>query len=210
MQVEVDALLKGTTAFVKAVKDGKLDEAQKLYGPVRTHYEDIEPVAELFSDLDAAIDARADDFEKKEADPAWTGFHRIEKSLFADKTTDGLKDLAEKLLVDVTELKSRIQVYIPPDKMVGGAADLVEEVSKTKITGEEDRYSGTDIYDFQANIDGSKKIVELVKPELVKKDKPLVDSVETNFAKVDAIRNSIAWVTVTSPIQHSPMMTAMR
>lgn len=185
---EVAKLVKNTEAFVKAVKTGKLEEAQKLFGPTRVNYESIEPVAELFGDLDPAIDARADDFEKKEQDPTWTGFHRIEFGLFSEKKTDGLSAVADKLLVDVNELKSRIDVVdIPPDKMVGGAGELIEEVSNSKISGEEDRYSGTDLYDFQANVDGSKKILELIRPQVEKKDKALLASVEGNFAKVDAI-----------------------
>ncbi len=71
--------------------------------------------------------------------------------------------------------------------MVGGAGELIEEVSNSKISGEEDRYSGTDLYDFQANVDGSKKILELIRPQVEKKDKALLASVEGNFAKVDAI-----------------------
>ena len=187
-KAEANTLLKNTTAFVAAVKAGKLEAAQRLFGPTRVNYERIEPVAELFGDLDPAIDARADDFEKKEQDPTWTGFHRIEFGLFSEKKTDGLSDVANKLLVDVTELKSRIDVItIAPDKMVGGAGELIEEISKSKISGEEDRYSGTDLYDFQANVDGSKKIVELIRPEIEKKDKALLDATEANFAKVDAI-----------------------
>ena len=76
---------------------------------------------------------------------------------------------------------------IPPEKMVGGAASLIEEVAQTKITGEEDRYSHTDLYDFQANVDGAKKIVDLLRPLTVKADAKLADQVDRNFAKVDAI-----------------------
>lgn len=190
VKAEADALLKVATAFVTAVKEGKLEEAQRLFGPSRVHYERIEPVAELFGDLDPAIDARADDFEKKEQDPTWTGFHRIEFGLFSEKKTDGLEKFADKLLVDITEIRSRIDVIdITPAKMVGGAGELIEEVANSKITGEEDRYSGTDLFDFQANVDGSKKIVELIRAQIETKDKALLDATEANFAKVDAILN---------------------
>ena len=131
----------------------------------------IEPIAELFNDLDGSIDSRADDHEKKEADDGFTGFHRIEYGLFEKKSTDGLAPLADKLNKDVAELQSRIKTLtIPPEKMVGGAAALIEEVGKTKITGEEDRYSHTDLYDFQANVDGAKKIVDLLRPLTMKAD----------------------------------------
>ena len=83
-----------TAAGLQAL-ERQLDEARRLYAPARVHYERIEPIAELFNDLDGSIDARADDFEKKEQDPTWTGFHRLEKALFADKATDGLDAAAD-------------------------------------------------------------------------------------------------------------------
>ena len=52
--------------------------------------------------------------------------------------------------------------------MVGGAAGLIEEVAASKISGEEDRYSHTDLWDFQANVEGSQKIVDLLRPQLQK------------------------------------------
>lgn len=67
--------------------------ARKLYAPTRQHYERIEPIAELFSDLDGSIDAREDDFEQKAADPKFTGFHRLEKAYLATIPPKGLINL---------------------------------------------------------------------------------------------------------------------
>ncbi|MDQ0392215.1 iron uptake system protein EfeO [Labrys monachus] len=185
---EVDELATQTKAFADAVKTGDLAKAQALYAPARTHYERIEPVAELFSDLDKAIDARADDFEKKEADPAFTGFHRLEYTLFSGKTTEGLGALADRLVADVAQLQERVaSLNIPPSKMVGGAAALIEEVASSKISGEEDRYSRTDLSDFQANIDGAKRIVDLLNPLTAKADATRQASIEADFAAVDTI-----------------------
>ena len=148
-------------------------------------YEMVEPIAELFSDLDASIDARADDYEKGENDPAFTGFHRLEYGLWETGSTDGLGDHADKLLADVKDLNQRIaDLTFPPETVVGGAAALMEEVAATKISGEEDRYSHTDLWDFKANIDGSQKIFELVKP-LLAKDDAFVAKVADNFQTVD-------------------------
>jgi iron uptake system component EfeO len=184
---EVEQLVAATKAFAAAVKSGNLQEAQRLYAPTRRYYERIEPIAELFSDLDSSIDARADDFEKKEEDPTWTGFHRIEKALFADKTTEGMGPVADKLVADTEELQKRIGgLTIPPKAMVGGAAGLIEEVAATKISGEEDRYSHTDLWDFQANIDGAKKIFTLLHPLLQPRAPQLVAQVEENFTKINA------------------------
>jgi iron uptake system component EfeO len=185
---EVGDLVTKTRSFTDAVKAGRLQEAQNLYAPARQHYERIEPVAELFSDIDKSIDARADDFENKENDPAFGGFHRIEKALFAEKTTAGMDLTADRLMRDVIELQSRIgELAIPPNKMVGGAASLIEEVAATKISGEEDRYSGTDLWDFQANVDGAQTIFNLLRPLIGPRDPKLDARVQTNFAKVDGL-----------------------
>jgi iron uptake system component EfeO len=185
---EVGDLAAQTRRFADAVKAGKLDEARNLYAPTRQHYERIEPVAELFSDLDKSMDARADDFELKENDPAFVGFHRIEKALFADNSTAGMQPLADRLVQDTQELYNRLdRLTIPPAKMVGGASDLIEEVASTKISGEEDRYSGTDLSDFQANVDGAQKIFNLLHPLIAKRDSGLEARIRTNFSKVDAV-----------------------
>lgn len=184
----VQKLVTETRAFTEAVKAGNLDKAKALFAPTRTHYEAVEPIAELFSDLDASIDSRADDHEQAEKDPGFTGFHRIEYGLFEQKSTEGLTPYADKLMADVLELQKRIaSLTFPPDKVVGGAAVLMEEVAATKISGEEDRYSHTDLWDFDANFAGSKKIFDLFRPLIEKDDKAFVSKVEANFAKVDKI-----------------------
>ena len=184
---ETDALVTSTAAFTAAVKAGNLAEAQRLYAPARVHYERIEPVAELFDDLDKAMDSRVDDFEKKDADPAWTGFHRLEHALWVKKSTAGLQATADKLAADTVELRQRLDsLELPPKAVVGGAASLIEEVASKKISGEEDRYSRTDLWDFQANTDGAQKVFGVLKPLVNAKDPVLVARVDGNFARVDA------------------------
>lgn len=185
---QLDELASHTQAFTTAVKQGDLATAQKLYAPTRVYYESIEPIAELFSDLDASIDSRVDDHEQGVKAEDFTGFHRIEYSLFAEKSTQGLDALADGLDKDVKDLQARVAgLTFPPEKVVGGAAALLEEVAATKISGEEDRYSHTDLYDFQGNIDGAKKIVDLFRSQLEKQDKAFVAKVDKNFASVNGI-----------------------
>ena len=185
---EASALAEATRTFAAAVKSNRIEEALRLYAPTRQHYERIEPIAELFNDLDGSIDARADDFEQKEADPTWTGFHRIEKALFADHTTADMAPIADKLRADTQELHKRLTTLtITPKAMVGGPAELIEEIASTKISGEEDRYSRTDLWDFQANVDGAQKIVALLRPLLQPRDPELVNRLDANFRKVDAV-----------------------
>ncbi|MFD1802673.1 iron uptake system protein EfeO [Mixta tenebrionis] len=188
VMTEVDQLVSGTKAFSDAVKAGDLAKAQALYAPTRQHYERIEPIAELFADLDASIDAREDDYEQKAQDPNFIGFHRLEKALFGDRRTSGMAPYADRLWQDTLELQKRIsELAFPPGKVVGGAAGLIEEVAASKISGEEERYSRTDLWDFQANVDGAQKIVNLLRPQLEKANPQLLSKVDVNFNKVDAI-----------------------
>ena len=188
VQNEAAQLVTKTTAFVEAVKAGRTEDAKAMFADVRTHYERIEPIAELFNELDPAIDARADDFKDKEQDPGFGGFHRIEHALWTLNTTKGMEPVADKLLADVQKLKQEIDILtFPPSKVVGGAAVLIEEVANSKISGEEDRYSRTDLSDFQANVEGAQKIVELFRPMIAEKDQALLDKTDANFKQVTDI-----------------------
>lgn len=188
VQGEAKELVAKTDQFVGAVKAGKIEEAKAMFADVRTHYERIEPIAELFNELDPAIDAREDDFKDGPKDAEFTGFHRIEYALWVEKSTDGVQEIADRLNDDVKKLAAEIDVLnFPPHKVVGGAAVLIEEVAGSKISGEEDRYSRTDLSDFQANIEGAQKIIDLFRHVIADKDQALLDKVDANIKQVNDI-----------------------
>jgi len=183
---QTDLFVKATGEFVAAVKAGDVAKAQQLYAPSRMFYERIEPIAESFGDLDPEIDAREGDVDDKD----WRGFHRIEKALWVDKSTKGQEEIADQLLSDAKLLRAKVEtVEIDATMLVTGAVGLLNEVSATKVTGEEERYSHTDLYDFVGNVEGSNKIFELLKPELSKKDAELANKIEEKFA---ALNNELA------------------
>lgn len=188
VQAEAVELVSKTEAFVAAIKAGKQDEAKAMFADVRTHYERIEPIAELFNELDPAIDAREDDFKQGPKDPEFTGFHRLEYALWVEKSVADVGAIADRLQDDVRKLKAEIDVLnFPPSKVVGGAAVLIEEVAGSKISGEEDRYSHTDLSDFQANMDGTQKIVDLFRPQIAEKNQALLDKVDANLKQVNEV-----------------------
>lgn len=188
VQNEAAQLVTLTKAFTEAVKADKLDEAKALFAKTRAPYERIEPIAELFNDLDPAIDAREDDFKAGAKDEMFTGFHRIEYALWIEKDTRSVHAVADKLQADVEQLKAQIDALnFPPSKVVGGAAVLIEEVAASKISGEEDRYSHTDLSDFYANMEGAKKIVDLFRPMIAEKNPQLLAGVDEQFKQVDSI-----------------------
>ena len=184
---QVAALVETTTPFVEAVKAGDIESAKEQFPTTRTYYERIEPVAESFpDDLDPRIDLREPDVEPGQQ---WTGFHRIEKDLWTQGLQPDTNQIADQLLADVQELKDRVDdpsFTFDPIQTAGGAAGLLEEVARTKISGEEDFFSHTDLWDFQANVDGSQAAVAALRPIIDERDPDLGTRIDQRFADVDA------------------------
>ena len=182
---EADALVADTTKFTDAVRAGDLAEAKKQFAPSRVRWERIEPIAGLVEEIDGKVDARVDDFEGV-TDPEFTGWHRLEYHLWEKESTSGTKQFADQLDQDIATLDQQLQgLEFPPAAVALGPAELIEEVSEGKITGEEDRYSRTDLWDFDANVDGSRKLFELLTPALQAKDAALTAEIAAGFAAVD-------------------------
>lgn len=186
---QIDQLLTDTEKFESLLKEGKLDEAKKIYPLIRMSYERSEPIAESFGESDVKIDFRlADYMDENKTEEGWSGFHRIEKILWEQNTTTGTETYAHQLVNDIKELKAKVAtVEVTPDMMLTGAVDLLNEVATSKITGEEEIYSHTDLYDFRANIEGAEKIFQLFKPLIKNKDEKLVASLEKEFKNVNSL-----------------------
>jgi iron uptake system component EfeO len=183
LEAQTAELVASTKAFTDAVDAGDLEQAKVLYAPSRIAYERIEPVAETFGDLDPKIDAREGDVPKKE----WGGYHYLEQKLWVDGSTEGLTEYTKELNENVATLQNLVKdVDLQPASIANGAVELLNEVSKSKITGEEERYSRTDLVDFEANVQGAEAAYEAVKPILQKKDPELVTELDTKFAAVYA------------------------
>ena len=175
---QVQFLLEATRSLDKAVDGGDLAGAQAAYSKARPYYERIEPVAESFAGLDPAIDNRADDVPVTEL----TGFHRIEYGLFTKKSTHGLATYSAGLVKNVEKLqKLSGDLGYQPAELANGAVGLLDEVSKSKITGEEERYSHIDLLDFQANVEGSEQAFANLQPGLEKIDPALSHTISSAF-----------------------------
>ncbi len=174
---QADEFLKETTAFVALVKAGKVEEAKAAYPRARSYWERIEPVAESFGDLDPMIDGREDVTAEG---MKFTGYHRLEKDLWVDGLQKDSGAIADKLLTDVTELVTKAKaVQLNPLQLANGSKALLDEMATGKVTGEEERYSHTDLWDFEANFEGSKQAIAELRPFLVKKDPDLVAKIDS-------------------------------
>jgi iron uptake system component EfeO len=183
---QTEQLVRDTSLFTSAVIAGNVEEAKELYAPARVPWERIEPIAESLGDLDPNIDAREGDVPEDE----WRGFHRLEEALWIDNTTEGQEDYALQLQADVETLQEEVSdLQLEPTDLVTGSIELLNEVSSGKITGEEERYSGTDLYDIQANVEGSQAAFEALQPMLKERDPDLVAEIDERF---DAVYETLA------------------
>jgi iron uptake system component EfeO len=181
---EVAKLALNTSAFVAAVKAGQIDQAKNLYAKARVGYESVEPVAESFGDLDKEIDGRLNDF----LDPDnFSGFHRIERALFTRNSVNGMTPIADRLLQNINQLQRLVaQLHYTPVELASGATELVNEIEESKITGEEESYSGIDLVDFRGNLDGAIELVHELTPFLRKNDPTLLATINARDAAVNA------------------------
>ncbi len=189
VQDQSDQLVVRTGEFVDAIRTGDDDLARELYPRARVHWERIETVAESFGDLDPRMDAREADLEPGQR---WTGWHRLEKDLWPQRARDytaltqaARTRLAEQLMADTEELDERIgELDFAVDQIANGSRGLLEEVATGKVTGEEEYWSRTDLWDFQANVDGARVGYEGVRPLLEDKDPELAAQLDRRFAQL--------------------------
>lgn len=186
------ALIKTTTALNQAIASGDLSQAQALYLPARAAYQRLAPAAQRLAELDNRINARADYFEKREQDPAFVGFHRIEYALFQQRQLDDLAAVAQHLVSDVTTLKQQLLAQsLPPEQLVNIVVRNLNTLADVRAaSGEEERYSHSDLDGFAANLQTAHKVVDLLRPMLSKSAADLVPKIDQTLADFDNELNS--------------------
>ncbi|MEE1769795.1 imelysin family protein [Streptomyces sp. JV185] len=186
VQAQADETLPKAKKFTDAVAAGDIEAAKKIYADSRLGWERTEPVAESFGDIDPKVDIREDGLEDGQK---WTGWHRLEKALWQDKKLGAEeKALAPVLYKDLLDWQKRVgTAEITPTSMANGAKELLDEVATGKVTGEEERYSHTDLVDFKGNVEGAEKSYELLKPIASKNDAALTATLDKRFAELNTL-----------------------
>ena len=188
-----NALVKAVTALQQAIAAGDLAQAQALYVPAREAYQRLAAASQRLAELDNAINARADYFEKREQDPSFSGFHRLEYSLFQQRSLDGLAPLAQRLVSDVSSLKQQLLAQsLPPEQLVSIVVRNLNSLADVRaVSGEEERYSHIDLNGFAANLDAARKVVDLMRPLLSKSAADLLPNIDTALAAFETQLNGL-------------------
>ena len=144
--------------LVRYVKEGKLEEAQKLYPLVHMYYERLQPMKASFAELDAMIEGELEEGKEDEA----TGFRKLEYGLFNEKTTTGYETVAEELFVNINKLSMEVEsVKIDGQQLVNDAVSMLDEIVTTQLTEEQPSYAFTHIYDVKANTEAVEELVKI-------------------------------------------------
>jgi iron uptake system component EfeO len=185
---ESDEFVEGTEQFVAAVKAGDVAKAKSLYAQARHPWEAIEPVAESFGDLDPKIDGREDVIAEG---MKFTGYHRLEKDLWVTGLQKDSSAIADQLLADVKEIAAKSKTVDPTAlSIANGAKALLDEVATGKITGEEERYSHTDLWDFDGNLEGSRQALAALRPVIAERDPALQKALDARFTELSSLLGS--------------------
>jgi iron uptake system component EfeO len=180
------SLVTSSQAFCKAVGAGNMAQARVLYPQARVYYERIEPVAEVWGTLDTSIDGRWEN--PVTVASQFTGFHKLEQLLWEDNTLKGAPRLCAGLVKNEQQLLTLVKsAQYDPLEMASGSTGLLNEAAANKVSGEEERYSSTDLPVFKANVDGAMEVVSLFTPYLRQKDPGLLTSIGERDAAVTKV-----------------------
>lgn len=172
-----NAAVKAAETLRAAIASGDVAAAQAAWRDARLPYRRIEPLAYRFSDLEGKIDPRAAYLEKREQDPAFTGYHRLEYGLFAQDSTDGLLPVADALLADLQELAQRLkQTPLDPGLLIEMPGESAMQMAQAQVPDGENLYAGNDLQDFSAGVEGIDKLTGLLRQVVAGVD-PALDKV---------------------------------
>ncbi|MEN5030003.1 iron uptake system protein EfeO [Pseudomonas sp. Ps21-P2] len=186
LSTQSSALIRAVNDLQQAIDSGDLAQAQNAYAPARAAYQRIAPAAQRLSELDNAINARADYYEKREQDPGFGGFHRLEFGLFSQKSVDGLTPVVQKLQTDIASLKQQLLAQsIAPEQLASMVVRNMLSIAEVRSNGEEERYSHLDVNGFAANLEGTRKVIDLLRPLLAKSSGDVLKKIDTASTALD-------------------------
>ena len=102
---------------------------------------------------------------RREDDPGFTGFHRIEHGLWSKGSTEGLEPVARSLAEDATALRARLRgITLAPADIAADAARLARHLAEGQVRQGVNLYSGEDAAEFAAALDAVAGAAQVLSP----------------------------------------------
>jgi iron uptake system component EfeO len=183
----VDRLIARTDALRAAVDDGDLAAARAAWMPAHLAYERLGAAYGTFGDFDGKINGLSNGLPGGVHDPYFTGFHRVEYGLWHGESASSLRTAADRLAGDVHALKADLpQQRMSPGDLPLRAHEILENTLQFQLTGEADQGSGTTLETAAANLDGTREVLDVLRPLLRPRYKNLTE-VDTWLDRMDAM-----------------------
>ena len=116
----------------------------------------------------------------------FSGFHRIEFGLFSQKSVEGLTPVVQKLQSDIATLKQQLLAQsIAPEQLASMIVRTMRSLAEIRSNGEEERYSHIDVTGFAANLEGTRKVIELLRPLLAKTSGDVLKKIDSATTGLD-------------------------
>ncbi|MCX5094825.1 FTR1 family protein [Streptomyces sp. NBC_00365] len=166
----------------------KLDQARKDWLPAHTRYASLGAAYGTFADFDAKINGRTAGLAGGVEDPAFTGFHRIEYGLWHGQSAATLAPYAKQLAADVDALRKDFpkQDFDPADLPLR-THEILENTLHRELSGNADHGSGTELATTEANLDGTRELLTLLRPLIDKRNVKVLPAVDTWMRRTEQL-----------------------
>ncbi|MCX4615864.1 FTR1 family protein [Streptomyces mirabilis] len=166
----------------------KLDQARKDWLPAHTRYASLGAAYGTFADFDAKINGRTAGLAGGVDDPAFTGFHRIEYGLWHGQSAATLAPYAKQLAADVDALRKDFpkQDFDPADLPLR-SHEILENTLHRELSGNADYGSGTELATTEANLDGTRELLTLLRPLIDKRNAKVIPAVDTWMRRTEQL-----------------------
>ena len=188
----LDTLTGQTAALAETVRRGDRSAAQQAWLTAHLSYERLGAAYNAFGDSDAAINGTTDGLPAGAADPGFTGFHRLENGLWHNEPMPALVPVADELDQAVRKLQSSFAAaQIDQNDLGLRAHEIIENTLQFELTGRTDYGSGSNLATAAANLDGTRAVLDVLRPLLATRFPGLRD-LDGWLARTDADLRAVA------------------
>lgn len=185
VQSGLGLLVSQTEALRAAVHAKDRAGAQAAWLTAHLTYERLGAAYGAFGEFDSAINGTADGLPGGTADPGFTGFHRLENGLWHNEDLVSLGAVADDLAATVAQLNDSFgQLQIDQNDLALRAHEIMENTLQFELTGHTDYGSGTNLATALANLDGTREVLNVLRPLLVTR-MPTLSEVDAEMDRVE-------------------------
>jgi iron uptake system component EfeO len=171
IQARTVELVQKTDVLRDAVDRGDLAAARAAWLPAHLVYERMGAAYGTFGDADGEINGTTAGLSGGVHDKDFTGFHRVEYGLWHGESASSLRGPADQLAKSVRALRDGWPTQRMDPADVGlRAHEILENTVQFELTGRTDYGSGTNLATARANLDGTRVLLNFLRPLLKTRD----------------------------------------